>query len=58
MIEEIIKWVLIVFAAGFIGYFGRKLAMLILDRKKSVKTKEDYKLEKKKLKLEKKKLKS
>ena len=26
------KWVLIVFAAGFIGYFGRYLSMLILER--------------------------
>jgi hypothetical protein len=29
---EIIKWVGIVLAAGFIGYFGRYLAMLIIDR--------------------------
>jgi len=29
---EILKWVGIVFAAGFIGYFGRYLAMLIIER--------------------------
>ena len=29
---EILKWVGIVFAAGFVGYFGRYLAMLIIDR--------------------------
>ena len=29
---EILKWVGIVLAAGFIGYFGRYLAMLIIDR--------------------------
>ncbi|MFC1961970.1 hypothetical protein ACFLWN_02865 [Chloroflexota bacterium] len=29
---EIIKWIGIVLIAGFIGYFGRYLAMLIIDR--------------------------
>ena len=29
---EILKWVGIVLAAGFIGYFGRYLAMLIIAR--------------------------
>ena len=29
---EILKWIGIVLAAGFVGYFGRYLAMLILDR--------------------------
>ena len=29
---EILKWVGIALAAGFIGYFGRYLAMLIIDR--------------------------
>jgi len=29
---EILKWVGIVLAAGFIGYFGRYLAMLIIHR--------------------------
>ena len=31
-IIEILKWVGVVFAAGFIGYFGRYLSMLIIDR--------------------------
>ena len=29
---EILKWVGIVFAAGFIGYFGRYLSMLLIER--------------------------
>ena len=29
---DILKWVGIVLAAGFIGYFGRYLAMLIIER--------------------------
>ena len=29
---EILKWIGIVLAAGFIGYFGRYLAMLILEK--------------------------
>ena len=29
---EILKWIGIVLAAGFIGYFGRYLAMLIIER--------------------------
>jgi len=29
---EILRWIGLVFAAGFIGYFGRYLSMLILDR--------------------------
>ena len=29
---QILKWVGIVFAAGFIGYFGRYLSMLIIER--------------------------
>ena len=29
---EILKWVGLVFAAGFVGYFGRYLSMLIIDR--------------------------
>ena len=29
---EILKWIGIVLAAGFIGYFGRYIAMLIIDR--------------------------
>ena len=35
---EILKWVGIAFAAGFIGYFGRYLAMFIIDRVRSRKT--------------------
>lgn len=29
---EVLKWIGIVLAAGFVGYFGRYLAMLIIDR--------------------------
>ncbi|MFH1651805.1 MAG: hypothetical protein ABID87_06890 [Chloroflexota bacterium] len=29
---EVLKWVALVFAAGFVGYFGRYLGMLIIDR--------------------------
>ena len=29
---EVIKWIGIVVAAGFVGYFGRYLAMLIIDK--------------------------
>ena len=29
---EILVWVGLVFAAGFIGYFGRYLGMIIIDR--------------------------
>ena len=29
---EILKWIGIVLVAGFVGYFGRYLAMLIIDR--------------------------
>ena len=29
---EILKWVGLVFAAGFVGYFGRYLSMLLLER--------------------------
>jgi len=29
---EILKWVGIVFVGGFIGYFGRHLSMIIIDR--------------------------
>ncbi len=29
---QILKWVGLVFAAGFIGYFGRHLSMLIIER--------------------------
>jgi len=66
-ILTILKWVGLVFAAGFIGYFGKFLSKVIISKirkgKKSPETiqptKEelDYKIEKKKLKLEKKRLK-
>ena len=29
---EVLKWIGIVLAAGFVGYFGRYLAMLIIDK--------------------------
>jgi len=29
---EVLKWIGIVLAAGFVGYFGRYLAMQIIDR--------------------------
>lgn len=64
----ILKWVFIVFVAGFIGYFGKYLSKIILGKvhkkglhgkKEEPKSKADskygYKLEKKKLKAEKKK---
>ena len=35
---EILKWVGIVFAAGFIGYFGRYLSMLLIERLRRKKT--------------------
>lgn len=68
-IEIVAKWAAVVFTVGFIGYFGRHLSKLIIARlhkkeenEKSenevkIKSKYDYKLEKKKLKLEKKRLK-
>jgi hypothetical protein len=37
---EILKWVGIVLAAGFIGYFGRYLAMVIIERARRRKTQE------------------
>jgi len=66
-----LKWVFIVLIAGFIGYFGKYLAMIIIRRIRKetpetniiIKTESDeaekltYKLEKKRLKLEEKKLK-
>jgi len=32
LLLEIFKWIGIVFAAGFIGYFGRYLSMLVIAR--------------------------
>jgi hypothetical protein len=70
-IIEAIKWTLIVLLAGFVGYFGRHLAMEIINKIKKTKPetkninisedkveKYKYKLEKKKLKLNKKELKN
>lgn len=31
-IYEILKWIAIVLIAGFVGYFGRALAMAIIDK--------------------------
>ena len=31
---EILKWIGIVLAAGFVGYFGRYLAIMLIDRLK------------------------
>lgn len=72
-IITILKWVGLVFAAGFIGYFGKYLSKIIIskfhkqknstdfdppsDNSSSNKEKFDYKIEKKRLKLEKKKIK-
>ena len=68
---DILKWVGIVFAAGFIGYFGRYLSMLIIDRLHKKKSKQtpaetageeaispEAALEESRLKLEKKKAKA
>lgn len=66
---DVLTWVAVVFAAGFVGYFGRYLGKLIIQKIYKQKTEEapmtqstqssadgeDYKLEKKRLKLEKKK---
>lgn len=29
---EVLKWIGIVFAAGFVGYFGRHLAMMLIEK--------------------------
>ena len=39
---EILKWIGIVLAAGFIGYFGRYLAMVIIGRIHKEKTPQTY----------------
>lgn len=63
---DVLKWIAIVFAAGFIGYFGKYLAKILIGRlhkskveRSSVaqpaegnKSASDYKAEKKRLKLE------
>jgi len=67
----ILKWTLVVFAAGFVGYFGKYLSKLLIERFRrgkaqgisvlqpaETKTSQyDYKSEKKRLKVEKKKAK-
>ena len=72
LIQQILFWAAVVFAAGFIGYFGKYLSKIILGKihkkgphgpkttekgQPASKDEYDYKLEKKKLKLEKKKMK-
>ena len=37
---DILKWIGIVLAAGFIGYFGRYLAMMIIERVRRKKERE------------------
>jgi len=67
----ILKWAAVVFAAGFVGYFGKYLSKLLIERFRRGKAEDisapqpaetrtsqyDYKSEKKRLKLEKKKAK-
>ena len=69
---EILKWIGIVLAAGFVGYFGRYLAMMIIDRMHKTKpppsptpelpqetpTSPEVQLEETRLKIEKKKAKA
>jgi len=63
---EVLKWVGIALAAGFIGYFGRYFAMLIIDRMHKQKPQETKQappsqastLEESRIKLEKKKAKA
>jgi len=31
-VTEVLKWIGVVFAAGFVGYFGRHLATLLIER--------------------------
>ena len=63
---DVLKWVALIFVAGFIGYFGKYLAKILIGRlhksgveRSSVaqpaednKSTSDYKVEKKRLKLE------
>ena len=32
LLLEVLKWIGLVFAAGFIGYFGRYIALLLIER--------------------------
>ena len=34
LLLEVLKWIGLVFAAGFIGYFGRYIAILLIERSK------------------------
>jgi hypothetical protein len=70
-LTDALKWVAIVFAAGFIGYFGRHLGKIVITRfhtgrtieppttppTKEIKNEQGYTTERYKLKLEKKRLK-
>ena len=38
-VVEVLKWIGIVFAAGFVGYFGRHLAVVLIDRLRRKKAK-------------------
>jgi hypothetical protein len=63
---NVLRWIAIIFAAGFIGYFGRYLAKLIIEKVHTSKVERssvvqpaednirtsDYKREKKRLKIE------
>jgi len=71
LLLEVLKWIVIVFIAGFIGYFGKYMSKIIiaklhkrklekLEREKEEEWKNkkyEYKIQKKKIKLEKKKMK-
>lgn len=63
---QVLKWVLVVVAAGFVGQFGRHLAKLILERRRQARVEagsphaspgNSHEVEKAKLELEKKKAK-
>ena len=63
----VIKWIFIVFAAGFVGYFGKYLGIQIIEKLRGKKAKSgtkrplskaEVKLEKKKAKAEKKRIKA
>lgn len=71
LLIEVLKWVGIVFVAGFIGYFGRYLSMLLIERMRRKKAQtqnteptretpvsQETRLEESRLKIEKKKAKA
>ncbi len=35
---DVLKWIVVALGAGFIGYFGRYLAMILIDRARRKKT--------------------